>query len=108
MKIVSSFIPPVIQQPRSNGEAEKNNDTREVFAELVGDSLSVPVTAVLETGETQSKFETPQRLLERVDLRTLRDEDLPLNNQRALESYQSVANNGPIIDAGLARLDVIV
>jgi hypothetical protein len=108
MKVVSSFIPPVTQQPRLNGNAEKTNDTREVFAELVDDTLSVPVTAVVELDETQSQFESPQRLFERVDLRSLSNADLPLNNQRALESYQTVAGNGSIVDAGLSRLDVIV
>lgn len=108
MKIVSSFIPPVSQQPRLNGHAEKNNDTREVFAELVDDTLSVSVTAVVELDETQPQFEAPQRSFERVDLRSLSDDDLPFNHQRALESYQTVAGNGSVVDAGLARLDVIV
>jgi len=108
MKIVSSFISPVNQQSRFNGNAEKPNDTREVFAELVDDTLSVPVTDVVKLDEPQPQFESPKRLFESVDLRSLSDEDLPLNNQRALESYHTVASNGSIVDAGLARLDVIV
>jgi len=117
MKIAASFLPPITPQSRLGGDASKvdtnseraSDTTREVFAELVDDNLSVPVTAVVELAETQQKFAPLYQLLsERVDLRALRDENLPLANQRALASYQTVANNAPPFGTGIAHLDIIV
>jgi|GEM_PF-1693489 len=117
MKIAATFLPPITSQTRLSGDAGKvdnkiertSDTTREVFAELVDDNLSVPVSAVVELAETQQQFGSPPRLFsERIDLRALRDDDLPLANQRALASYQTVANNAPLSGTDLAHLDIIV
>lgn len=112
MNITSSFLPPISSQHRLGGDAgkadNKSENTREVFAELV-DEQRAPVRAVVEAGETAQQFQGfSQRQPERIGLWVLPDEGLPLNNQRALASYQSVANGTSVADSGLARLDIIV
>lgn len=108
MNIVPAFLPSLNAQPRVNELIDKENTAREVFPELVEESLSVPVSAIVESEGTSQQFESQQRFFDRLDLRSLRDEELTLNQQRALESYQTVAGNSPADDGGIARLDIIV
>jgi len=112
MRIVASFLPPITSQPQlqQRGEQGKPENVREVFAELVDDNLSVPVKVV--TG-TDSVSQQVQLLRERVDLRLLREEasqsnELPLNNQRALATYQTISADPLALDGSITRLDIIV
>lgn len=118
MNILSPNLTPVNSQLRFNNEAGRNagnaddrtESVREVFAELVDDNLSIPVTAVLEPARVESQLEAQQSFLsERIDLNSLAsNEGLPLSNQQALASYQSVFNNTFAADASIVRLDIIV
>jgi len=110
MKIVSSFLPPVATQPQLRSDQGKSESAREVFAELVDDNLSIPLKVVTEP---EAVSQQTQLLRERVDLRLLREEtgpnnELPLNNQRALASYQSIADEPSVLADSIARLDIIV
>lgn len=109
MRIVSSFLPPTTSQPQLRGDQGKPENAREVFAELVDDN-SVPVTTVakIDTVSQHTRW-----LSERVDLRLLREEtaslnNLPLNNLRAMASYQSIAADSVVSGNNIARLDIIV
>jgi len=110
MRIVSSFLPPVTSQPQLRGDQGKSENAREVFAELVDDNLLVPVTVV---AQTEPVSQQAQLLSERVDLRLLNEEasshsELPLNNQRALASYQSIGADPAVLSNSISRLDITV
>lgn len=117
MTVISSFSSLPNSQPRYTGQADSNTtgtderaeSARKVFAELVDDNnLAVPVSAVIESAGSEPQYSSQQRFFsERINLGSISGyEGLPLNNQQALASYQTVANNSP--GGGFSHLDIIV
>jgi hypothetical protein len=112
MRIAASILPPVTSQPQlqQRGEQGKSDSAREVFAELVDDNLSVPRKVVTEIDSAAPQV---QLLRDRIDLTLMRDQvstnnELPLLNQRALATYQSVATNSAGFAGSVVGLDIIV
>ena len=110
MRIVSSFLPPVTAQslPQSQFKGAVSETAVVRSEQAAGQSeprLPVPVSAVAEL-ETLS--EQAQQWRKRIDLRALREENIPFNNLRALASYQTIAAEPVAADSSIARLDVIV
>jgi hypothetical protein len=116
MRISASILPPITSQSQlqQKGEQGKPESVREVFAELIDDNFSVPLKIVTEVDATSPQ---EQLLRERTDLALARDRDqtraslnneLPINNQRALATYQSIASNAFGLDESVFGLDIIV
>ncbi|MEH6358384.1 MAG: hypothetical protein V7745_05310 [Pseudomonadales bacterium] len=112
MRIAASILPPITSQSQlqQKGEQGKPESAREVFAELVDDNLSVPLKVVTEIDSASPQA---QLLRERIDLALTRDQaspsnELPLNNQRAVATYQSIATNASGLDDSVVGLDIIV
>lgn len=112
MRIAASILPPITSQSQlqQRGEQGKPENAREVFAELVDNNLSVPLKVVTEVNSASPQA---QLLRERIDLASIHDQasennELPLNNQRALATYQSVATASTGLADSLVGLDIIV
>lgn len=105
MKIASSFLLSVANQPslRADKDAAQTS-VQQLKEEAVKNSEDNPNLVV---GEVETVLEQAQARREIIDLRALQEEPLPLNNLRALSSYQSIAS-APDDPTGLARLDIIV
>lgn len=106
MRIAASILPPI----NSQSQLHQRGNAQEVFAELVDDKLAVPLKPIVKIDAISAQA---QPVRERFDLTSLRDQsstsnEFPLSNQRALTTYQTVANNSLGIADNIVRLDIIV
>lgn len=106
MKIASSFLPPVANQ--SSLRADKDTAQTSVQLSEREATKNSEENLNLVVGEVETVLEQAQARREIIDLRALQEEPLPLNNLRALSSYQSIASAPDESTNGIARLDIIV
>ena len=106
MKIVSSFLPEVNTQ---NQLKSGNSSAQPSAFELNNEPPeSVSGTPNLIVGEVETVLEQVQSRRELVDLRALQTDHVPLNNLRALASYQTIAAEPAEPTSSIPRLDIIV
>lgn len=106
MKIASSFLPPVANQ--SSLRADKDTAQTSVQQPERDAAKNSEENPNLVVGEVETVLEQAQARREIIDLRALQEEPQPLNNLRALSSYQSIASEVEGSTSSLARLDIIV
>ncbi|MEZ5523827.1 MAG: hypothetical protein R3E62_02500 [Pseudomonadales bacterium] len=103
MKVTSSFLPPLVNQPPLKAGRAVEQPVNEARPEPAKGDEAVR----LVVGEVETALERQRARREFVDLRTLQESPVSFNSFRALSSYQQVESGNEPVD-GLAHLDIFV